>query len=522
MFSLRLRNFRSLLDTGAIELRPITILVGRNSSGKSTFTRFLPLLRQSAEANINAPLLWYGDLVDFGTISDVRSRFSHDDLGFDVSFTPKYLLEEHYLPRRSRLLLEGAQEMVFSISFKGVEDRTVVSGLKFGIDKDIIDCRVSNDGTFESVRVNKFDFSRHVPGDRYRLSDDSIAPLIMERIEGSGEGDRWRVMYYQKQFDTVAREVIRSLRQHVHGLMADKNLQEIARRVSFGSSRVFPELLMRANRTYASWQTFVQRLMQPDNRLELERIRCLYFLQELPNYLAAISQFFGFAFLNVGYIGPSRATGERYYRIQELAVNKIDPRGENLAMFLNSLRYDELERFADWTEEYIGYRVIAARQGGHVSIRLRERGSSEYFNLADVGFGLSQLLPVIAQIWAQAFLWRQYSRVALLAIEQPELHLHPAFQARIADALVGAVLASREATYKSSELMTVVETHSQQLINRLGELISAGRISPETIAIYVFEKTDADSPTRVKLSEFDRDGALINWPYGFFSMSAPE
>lgn len=57
--SLRLQNFRSLRDTDDVELRPIVLLVGANSSGKSSFLRFFPLLKQTAQTNSRSPLLWF-------------------------------------------------------------------------------------------------------------------------------------------------------------------------------------------------------------------------------------------------------------------------------------------------------------------------------------------------------------------------------------------------------------------------------------------------------------------------------
>src|SRR5262249_27072920 len=69
MRSIRLTNFRSIPDTGRIELRPITLVVGANTSGKSSFLRFFPLLRQTVETQTPSPLLWYGTYVDFGDFS---------------------------------------------------------------------------------------------------------------------------------------------------------------------------------------------------------------------------------------------------------------------------------------------------------------------------------------------------------------------------------------------------------------------------------------------------------------------
>ena len=70
MNSIQVKNLRSLTDTGKIDVKKINILVGTNSSGKSTFLRIFPLLKQSFNKKINGPILWCGDdddYVDFGS-----------------------------------------------------------------------------------------------------------------------------------------------------------------------------------------------------------------------------------------------------------------------------------------------------------------------------------------------------------------------------------------------------------------------------------------------------------------------
>ncbi|MBK7918403.1 MAG: AAA family ATPase [Chloroflexi bacterium] len=76
MQEINIQNLRCLEDTGKIELKPITVLLGQNSSGKSTFLRFFPLLRQSAESTTKGPILWYGGLTDFGSFSAALNRYS--------------------------------------------------------------------------------------------------------------------------------------------------------------------------------------------------------------------------------------------------------------------------------------------------------------------------------------------------------------------------------------------------------------------------------------------------------------
>ena len=73
------KNLRSMKLLQPVLFKPINILVGRNSAGKSTFARLLPLLKQSSERRKRSPILWWGRLVDFGTFDDVYSSFSTDN-----------------------------------------------------------------------------------------------------------------------------------------------------------------------------------------------------------------------------------------------------------------------------------------------------------------------------------------------------------------------------------------------------------------------------------------------------------
>ena len=84
MFYLGLKNLRCLDSVKPIQIKPITVLVGMNSSGKSTFLRCLPLLRQSITTRTSSPILWYGDWVDFG---DFNSSVSGKPGTSEISFT---------------------------------------------------------------------------------------------------------------------------------------------------------------------------------------------------------------------------------------------------------------------------------------------------------------------------------------------------------------------------------------------------------------------------------------------------
>ena len=65
MDKIRFRNYKCFEDTGDVSLKPLTFLLGANSSGKSSFLEFFPLLKQSDGVRRNGLFLWYSNEVDF-------------------------------------------------------------------------------------------------------------------------------------------------------------------------------------------------------------------------------------------------------------------------------------------------------------------------------------------------------------------------------------------------------------------------------------------------------------------------
>lgn len=89
--SIRIQNLRSLTDTTTIQLKPLTVLVGKNSVGKSTFARTFPLLRQTCEAQKKSPILWYGKFVDFGDFNTaINKKNTEDGITFTFNFSVSY------------------------------------------------------------------------------------------------------------------------------------------------------------------------------------------------------------------------------------------------------------------------------------------------------------------------------------------------------------------------------------------------------------------------------------------------
>ena len=102
----------------------------------------------------------------------------------------------------------------------------------------------------------------------------------------------------------------------------------------------------------------------------------------------------------------------------------------------------------------------------------------------------------------------------MLAMEQPELHLHPRLQAQIADTFAAAV---KHASEQNSPFRIVAETHSEPIVNRLGELIASKSLRADQVNVVLFEREAVGTPAIVRCVEYDDKGYLKDWPYGFFN-----
>ena len=119
-------------------------------------------------------------------------------------------------------------------------------------------------------------------------------------------------------------------------------------------------------------------------------------------------------------------------------------------------------------------------------------------SVADVGFGVSQVMPVIVALIAAT------SKQAVY-IEQPEIHLHPRAQAVLAELIV-------EATQR--DVQVIVETHSSILLVSLQALIAEAKISHEDVKLHWVSRNKLGSSI-VTTAKLDADGAYGDWPVDF-------
>jgi hypothetical protein len=124
-------------------------------------------------------------------------------------------------------------------------------------------------------------------------------------------------------------------------------------------------------------------------------------------------------------------------------------------------------------------------------------GARDLVNIADVGLGLSQCLPVLVALLAA-------ERGTIVHLEQPELHLHPRAQAALAPFLLEA---ARRGVF------VVAETHSSLILQSLQTQVALDR-AQDFVKLHWFWR-DSDGATHVDSADFDEAGAFGNWPVDF-------
>ena len=143
---------------------------------------------------------------------------------------------------------------------------------------------------------------------------------------------------------------------------------------------------------------FIDKYLEADKKKQ-EKIQKWLILFKIYTSTERIDEYISNYFRGVHYIAPLRATAERFYRLRNLAVNEIDYQGKNMAVFLNSLSKEQLQNFQDWTQKYFDFIIQLSTKAQHISVKVAKSTHSIGVNISDSGFGYSQILPIIAQMW---------------------------------------------------------------------------------------------------------------------------
>jgi predicted ATP-dependent endonuclease of OLD family len=212
----------------------------------------------------------------------------------------------------------------------------------------------------------------------------------------------------------------------------------------------------------------------------------------------------------ISYIGPLREYPRRFYEISGEMPEDVGIRGEFAPEIIYRRNKTELiqQEVSKWLKKFnIGHEIqCESSNGSSFSLYLKRTCDSPSVNIADTGFGSSQILPLIVQgLFAE--------KDHLIIAEQPEIHLNPKLQVTLADLFCEIAKSGRG---------VMIETHSEHLVLRIRRLVAENVISANDVAVYYVEKkTDRSTIREVPIQ---KNGHIDSedWPQGFFEDSLKE
>jgi predicted ATPase len=597
---IRLENFKSVTDA-TVELRPLSVVVGRNSSGKSTLLQSVLALAQAVRNRSNSsefPL--NGEYVRLGTFSEVlsfqstridpeisigfsitadsRAKRQRKNKSSDTSGDRKYISWSGHLaaPQEKSNGFAKLKSFEFGISTVGgsVDSSRVsldISTVNEELDDESpapitldwrsvrpnssflqVQGRIIDMAVGKSSRVDNLAISGGLPTaafrqesrlavyarnwwDAYRdLLSELIAEqekLIAERVsEGKtakkinkaveaafsdlndvfefennpqkrAEDEMGEILFnaglfhYRRYFETKLVRLSDKQRETLAASMASLGEAEFTSRLSVAMSKV-------------SWA----------DEVILEDLA-----GEIGGELWAATRSAEILFRDLQYLGPLRESPQVLYNPGPSRID-LGTKGEYTAAVLHahqnrkymvplpdgSVRNTRLgEALNLWLVKLGLADEAKATDRGRLGIGLTVSpvGSGKDVDLTSVGVGVSQVLPVL-------LLCLLARRGSVVLMEQPELHLHPAMQLRLADFLLACAKSGRQ---------IIIETHSEHLVNRLRFHVAQDETNATSDYVQLLFAEQENGVTSYRTSQINPLGGLSeDWPRGFLDVGSDE
>lgn len=537
-----IENFKGFAEEQRIPLRPITLLFGANSSGKTTIIQSLLLLKQTLEEaeSPETVLLPKGKTIDLGSYKELI--YGHDTsrrLRLTYKLTKPIIAASkaawHTFAQRPR----NEDEAIFSPWLRftfGVEKQKRFKLEQFEIGsgatdkclalfepttppRDIFHPRMfffAKRGTIPTAKLfalRSFDVQHPLIAKEWQRFSNSLPKIIDE-------------LYRQlKQLNTSLERLSSRVDQR-ENLSNDAQNPLQARFNEMNRDRRDIEKQMEKFRKY-NWEVFISDIRVKNQRSLLsfanflpsgvimtERHVARRFtifsreadnLPEFAEIAATAGSLLRDTLDRTIYLGPLREYPERHYIFSGNVVSDVGKSGKFMPDMLFSNR-GVLKKLNDWLTRFqIGYKltaktVIDPDVKDVFTLRLTDLTTGVSVSPLDVGFGISQVLPIIVQ--------GVVARNRIILVEQPEIHLHPALQAEL-----GSFFADCISSKQGNQF--IIETHSEHLILRLQRLVREKVLKPEDISVvYVCRGQNGATATRLRLDE--RGDFIDEWPQGFF------
>lgn len=498
MDTLQLTNYRKFKDTGVIHLKPITFLVGANSSGKSSFLKFFPLLKQSLGVNRNGTFLWYSSDVDF---KDFLNTVHNGEGNIDISFTfPSQNLRFQRFRRK--------------VKTKGITEEDIPKTVEISIKLEISGKKAKgkeNEDYFSSIVIQYLDQLIQI-----QISEDEKAQII---INGHDIDARFHPALNNNAINLIPR--LYEDRQDSLYMGAIRKSIDFFRKniMSNENEETYPLMDLEESFFMIDQKTSFSYLKGLNIKGQEHILNEMYILMHLNDIIENINYYLFDMSNCITYVRPLRVSTERYYRYQNYAVDEIDSDGKNLAMYLANLSDHQMIKFTEWTSKLFGFSIRVLKHEGHVELQLVEGGNSPR-NLVDTGFGYTQLLPILTMIWnaiktqprRSIFYRGNIDFPKFIVIEQPELHLHPRMQAKF-----GAMLAKVISSEAGKNIRFIIETHSEAILNSVGIEIEHKNLDKDKANIVLFNAVEEGYENYIEEAQYNERGFVEHWPTGFLS-----
>lgn len=464
-------GFKSFAETQSVPLAPLTLIYGANSAGKSTLLQSLLLLQQSRDTE---SLITQGSAVNVGSFVGATHKHGGVPVRLGAGFgAPVWNLPPRGTPDPSLL-----REVVFTFGSKGGER-----------------------GLVDEVRIS---YGQHV-SDWKREGDDASFASPLEQVKSVFVAIASGTMLHP--FD--ARQI--QAADPNKEAQLERSRQSQGRQVgrTFERSGVRDFVLRWSGLLPSDQPVYSPTLNMHAGNLDRTLSVAKSYGDRFARLTAGVGDELATILEGLTYLGPLRSAPQRFYDRANTQGRAGD--GRHIALFL----YDNTtvaRQVNDWLRalevpyelDVVPVQVAGATQlvGDLVALTLTDVRSRVTVTPADVGFGISQVLPIVVELSAR--------RNSVILVEQPETHLHPRLQARLADLFID----STSVAGRGNQL--IVETHSEHLLLRVQRRIREGSLTSDDVAVIYVDQDDSGVATVQRLRLDDDGDFLDEWPSGFF------
>jgi predicted ATPase len=557
---LHARSFKSLRDA-EVELGPLSVMVGANSSGKSSLVQVLLLLAQAQrQTPAEATVALNGRLVQLGDLAALRSHGADRDTLVEVGAT----LALDGAPAEAAVSLSVDWSVRLRTASDALHGAARVAGVEVRLDGEadslLLEFGEAPDGL--AAKRDRYERARErglAEGPRQLVeyagtlrTSPSSGPAEHEPVHGvrlRGAFPSGVLVQREETSEFLTSALERAARQQVRRLVAG---------LAAPSARPRPEVTEAGEyaATVAAAAECVEELLNGSDVLGTSAARLDAMLERVPRESLAelvgelrrrglgddptlvpaegdaIERLRGAsaavtAFLerHVWYLGANRQRGTH---LSQIAVSgsptDIGVAGEHVASVLRAysereVRHCPLAEAGDtppgtladavnyWARNLgliADYDVLD--YGAGTELRVATQQAGEKIDLAHVGAGVGALLPVIVVCLLA-------EPGAVIALEEPELHLHPAIQQRLADFFLACAQSGRQ---------LIVETHSDTLVTRLRRRVAEDETEDTLNLVSILFAELTDGATQLETVPLNKYGGLDEWPHGFFDEQADD